>query len=113
MKYKRGDLVWIDTPNQGENHLQKNIRPAVILSNNIGNMHSDIAVVSYITGKIKRMDMPTHVIINSMDHPSVVLLEQLDTISEEHILNYAGSGSVWIHEMMAIENALRISLGLS
>lgn len=113
MKYKRGDIIWIKNENTGWNCLQQGIRPAVVISNDMGNVYGSVMIVAYLTERIKRLDIPTHVVISSSPKTSVVLLEQISTVAEEQVKGYAGRGCVTPSEMKEIDKALRVSLGLT
>lgn len=89
-------------------------RPVLILSNNNGNHYSSTLIVAPISTKKKRRWLPTHVRvpkhIRIVEHPSVILLEQIRTIDKERVSEYVGSIS-W-REMAEVEMAILISLGL-
>jgi len=59
--YKIGDIVWARF--KGENHIQKGVRPAVIIQNDVGNRYSPTIQVVPMTSKMTKVDLPTHVII--------------------------------------------------
>ena len=60
MVFKTGDIILVDFSN-GIGHQQKGIRPALIVSNNIGNTFSPVLEVLPITTKRTNSKMPTHV----------------------------------------------------
>lgn len=109
MRYRRGDIVWVKNHNT-ERHLQAKDRPAVVISNDVGNKYGDILIIAYMTANIKRMDMPTHVVIYSAPRVSMVMTEQLDTISENQVTKIVSR--VTMNEMEAIDRGLMASLGL-
>ena len=88
---------------------QDSERPAVIVSNNIGNEHSSIVEVVYLTTKEKN-PLPTHVKIMCRV-PSTALCEQISNISKERLGEYVRSCTD--EEMAAIDRALMVSLGIS
>ena len=54
---KQGDIVYLDfNPTKG--HEQKGVRPGVVISHNIYNKHTKMAIVFPITSNIK--EYPTH-----------------------------------------------------
>ena len=84
-------------------------RPAVIVSNNIGNENSNIVQIVYLTSQ-EKTPMPTHCEV--LCHvPSVAICEQVCTVSKNRIGN-------WIRkctdqEMKAIDECLKVSLALN
>lgn len=107
-EYNRGDIYYIEkTYTTGAE--QQAGRPAVIVSNDTGNRHSDCVTVVYLTTRPKN-DLPTHVEIKSAQHLSIALCEAVSTVSKERISNYYGA--VTEKEMEKIEEALQIALGL-
>ena len=58
--YRTGDIVLVDFSN-GIGHQQKGIRPALIVSNNVGNLFSPVIEVLPITTKRTKSKLPTHV----------------------------------------------------
>lgn len=107
MKIKRGQIYYIrDEETTGSE--QHGARPAVIVGNNIGNETSPVVMVVYLTAARKRW-MPTHVQIRCKK-PSIALCEQVFTIDKSRIGKYIKS--VTEKELMEIDEALAISLGL-
>lgn len=83
-------------------------RPAVVVSNDVGNEHSGIVEVVYLTSQPKK-DLPTHTkILCSV--PSIALCEQIHTVSKERLGGYIRTCTK--KEIDAIDAALKISLGL-
>lgn len=85
MVFKRGDIVRMNTPRMGGN-LQDGIRPAIVISNNIGNEYSNIITVVPMTAILKKLGQPTHVFIKGngvgLRYDSVAMCEQITTISK-------------------------------
>ena len=105
---KRGDIYYIDKePVYGSE--QQGGRPAIVVSNNVGNKASDIIQVIYITTQPKN-DLPTHVTIYSARQISTALCEQIWPVSQSRVGDYVGS--ITADEMVKIDRALAISLGL-
>ena len=84
-------------------------RPAVVVSNDLNNVHSTTVEVVYLTTQPKR-DLPTHATIHSMSRDSIAICEQITTVAVERIGNYRGC--VTDAEMEDIEAAMQVSLGL-
>lgn len=106
---KRGEIYFIKSTNQEEDSEQRADRPAVIVSNDVGNEHSDIVEVVYLTTKPKA-DIPTHVITRGATYPSTILCEQIFTVSKRRIGEKLGE--ITDSEREAVDRALAISLGL-
>lgn len=93
MKYKLGDVVWVDFPGRpGESHIQVGRRPAVIVQNNIGNRYSPITQVVPLTSRLGKTSLPTHVFLPAADcglrSDSIALCENVMPVSQDDILSY-------------------------
>lgn len=106
---RRGDVYYINN-NRGQrgNEIRKD-RPAVVVSANFLNKHSDDVVVVFLTSQPKK-DMSTHVTIRTTGRVSEALCEQPTTVSVERLNNRIGS--VTDREMQQIDIALQIALKL-
>lgn len=108
---RRGEIYYADlNPVVGSE--QGGERPVLILQNDIGNRYSSTVIVAAVTSRLHKRNLETHVRLNAhlLPKDSIVLLEQIRTIDKARILGYAGS--VTESEMVRIENALLISLGM-
>ena len=78
--YYYGDVYYVDfgAPVGSE---QGGVRPAVVVSNNIGNQFSPILIVVPLTTSEKGY-LPTHVSMNIGLVPNTALCEQIRTISK-------------------------------
>lgn len=123
---KRMDIVWIDFGNQRlKGSIQSGLRPAVVVSNNVGNRHSGILEVATIldnadeylrviplTSREKR-SMPTHLWIEGfgLKGRSLILGEQITTVSKMQVKNIVGR--ITDDEIIdKINKIIQISLGL-
>ena len=123
---KRLDIIWVDFGNQRlKGSIQSGLRPAVVVSNNVGNRHSGILEVATIldnmdeylrvitlTSKEKR-SMPTHLWIEGfgLKGRSLILGEQITTISKMQVKNVVGR--ITDDEIIdKINKIIQISLGL-
>ena len=123
---KRLDIIWVDFGNQKlRGSIQSGLRPAVVISNNVGNRHSGILEVATIldnmdeyisviplTSKEKR-SMPTHLWIEGfgLKGRSLILGEQITTISKMQVKNIVGR--ITDDEIAdKINKIIQISLGL-
>jgi mRNA interferase MazF len=105
----RGDIHYIDETNKEVGSEQRAGRPAIIVSNDKGNLTSPTVEIVYLTTAPKH-DLSTHVKINGLLRPSTALCEQITSVSVERIGKYAGTCSDV--EMELINIALMESLAL-
>ena len=105
----KGEIYYI-YPREIVGSEQMGGRPGIIVSNDVGNEHSSIVEVVYLTTKDKK-PLPTHVEINSANRRSTALCEQIETVSKERIGDYINS--VTQSELNEIERALLISLDIN
>lgn len=110
---KRGDIVILNfDPSIGSE--QGNVRPAIVLQNNISNKYSRTTIVAPLTSKIFKKDYPTNVFISKeiskLKKGSNVLLNQIKTIDKSRINKKVSSLDSSI--MMKIDLAIKVSLGL-
>ena len=110
MEILRGDIYFVENRNFGIgfNSGISGSRPAVIVSNDVGNKHSDFVEVVFLTSKRKK-PLPTHVDV-ICQVPSSALCEQVQTINKNKLGTYVRSCTE--KEMKRIDFALKISLGL-
>lgn len=106
---RRGDIYYVRENKDAVGSEQKGFRPAIVISNNVGNKHSKIKQVVYITTKSNNA-IPTHVVINSAKYTSIAICEQIFSVSDERIERYIGHCTE--EEMGKIDKALMISIGL-
>ncbi len=102
---KRGDIFYISNIASVDCE-QSGDRPSVIVSNDIGNAYAPIVEVVFLT--TKKSTLPTHVHIKSSKRPSIVLCEQITTVSKNRLGKRIGRVSY--SEMKKIDKALAISL---
>lgn len=108
---KRGDVFFIKNDQLKLNfpHEQAGPRPAVVIQNDIGNFHSPTIIVAYITSQWKK-EIPTHVITWKTPKSSVIMCEQIATVSKERL------GRFCCHlsdaDMTRVDRAIKVSLGL-
>ena len=91
--FKIGDVVWVNLPDEGK-HVQRGIRPAVIVQNNRGNKFSPTIQVVPLTSKLDKSDLPTHVRIPlsvaGLKKDSIAQCEGARPVSRENIMGYIG-----------------------
>ena len=110
-KVRRGCIHWVDfDPAIGSEQGKK--RPALVIQNNLGNLTADTTIVIPITSQVPLRSYPMHVALSVQGKPSVILCEQIRTVSLERVdpkLIMELSPDL----MAQVENAIRHSLGLS
>ena len=108
-KIMRGEIYYIrNFPTCG--HEQRSGRPAVIVSSNENNAHSEVVEVCYLTLKEKPA-LPTHIRIDQGPCiNSTVLCEQITSIAIERIGDYMCRIPEHLEE--ALDKALKASLSL-
>lgn len=113
MNYKRGEIWMCDLSDKSNGSEQHGKRWCVIVSNNIGNKYASVVTVAFITSRDKDRNkskmQPTHTKI-MLHKPSLVLTEQLQTVSKDRLYNYLRKTTD--EEMKEIDKCLNISLGL-
>lgn len=122
MLVKRGEIYYADL-GIGIGSEQNNVRPVLIIQNNVGNKYSPTTIIAVISSQQGKAKIPTHVEIfptkeNGLKFKSVVLLEQVRTIDEKRLCKKNNGridflGKVDEQTMELVDKALMISLGLS
>lgn len=109
MEIYRGDIFYIEDKFKTEGSEQRPGRPALVVSNNAGNYHSDNVSVVWLTTADKK-PMPTHVEV-MCKVPSTALCETVITISKERLGGFIKAATD--EEMEAVDKALAVALGLN
>ena len=114
LELKRGDIIFVDNPHQEPHgHVVCGNRPAVVIQNNAGNEHSENVIVAFLTSQIKRLELPTHVVIQhyaGLRKASVVQTEQIATIAKEDVLSVIDH--LRAEDMVRVDQSLVASLAL-
>lgn len=108
----RGEIYFVNGSKDYEKlgSVQGGGRPAIIVSNDIGNAAGPIVEVVYLTTQDKK-PLPTHVNIRSAKLPSIALCENIVTVYKDKIGKYIGQCTQ--HEMKEIDEALAVSVGIN
>ncbi len=117
---KRGDIWFADLGFHPGTSVQDGCRPVLIISNDIGNRFSDTINVLPMTRHLKRQDLPCHTQIDPESigdrrqplETSMVLVEQVTTISKSVLKHYAGHVSDKAMEEL-IDQTLKRQFGLA
>jgi len=112
MDLRRGDVVIVRF-DPAEGHKMKKTRPAVVVQNDIGNENSSTTIVAPATGTYR--GYPFEVLVNAAESPfekdSSIRLDQIRVVSTENRI-HSVTGSLDTETMEAIDEALKLSLGL-
>ena len=106
--YYRGQIYYV-YPSEAVGSEQEGGRPAIIVSNDVGNEFSKVVEVVYLTTREKK-PLPTHVRISSTNRQSIALCEQIETIDKQRIGKYINEISEG--ELKNLEKAMLVSLGI-
>lgn len=109
---RRGDVVIVRL-DPAEGHEMKKTRPAVVIQNDVGNKNSSTTIVAPATGTHR--GYPFEVQVEATDSPfeqdSSVRLDQIRVVSIDKRI-HSVVGSLDAPTMTAIDDALKLSLGL-
>ena len=107
----RREVWYAELPLRDGSFIQGGNRPVVIISNNACNTMNSIVTVVPLTRKLKKLSLPTHVVIDSPDGgKSMALVEQMMTIDKSLLADRLGECSR--EDMANIEESIRNQLGL-
>ena len=116
----RGAVWFADLGAYNGTSVQYGCRPVVVVSNDVGNSHADVLVVLPMTTHLKKLNQPTHVAMTAEDltdtnparrfQTSMVLAEQITTISKSALCSYIGR--MTDAAMERIDTAVRVQLGV-
>ncbi len=110
---KRGDIYWVQLDPTIGSEISKT-RPALIISNNIGNEYSDRVIVAPITSKGLFKIYPFEVAIPKgaagLEEDSKIFLDQIRTVDKTRLAKRVGRLSPEM--MLKVDLAIHLSLGL-
>jgi mRNA interferase MazF len=107
----RGD-VWMVDFNPGRGSEQQGMRPALVIQNDVGNVHAGTTIVAAITSTLKKY--PVTVVLDrhegGLTQQSMVNLAQILTLDRARLMRKLGAISR--ARLAEVNTALLISLGL-
>ena len=110
-KPKIGDIYLMNFKGQGNE--QKGWRPGLVFQNNLANKYSPNIIALPLTSSIKRVDLPTHVVIpakgTGLERDSMVLCENPERISKDRLGAYLTSIPSTYMSQVAVANLLATS----
>ena len=87
---KMGEVRMVDF--KGENHIQRGLRPAIIVQNNIGNQFSTNVQVIPLTTSTTKASMPTHVMLPAIEcglaYDSIAQCEMQTIVDKSELREY-------------------------
>ena len=86
---KRMDIYFARLPLHIGSYIIGGERPVIVVSNDIANETAGMVTVIPMTSQAKRMEMPTHILVDE-ERPSVAMVEQVMTIDKERLVNKIG-----------------------
>lgn len=108
MEVYRGDIFYIQNTGYNVGSEQTSGRPAIVVSNDIGNKNAPVVSVVYLTTQEKK-PLPTHVEV-LCKQKSTALCEQIYTVSKERLGDYVRTATE--EEMRQVDIALACSLDI-
>lgn len=108
-EYYRGDIFYITPFYTVTGSEQRAGRPGVIVSNDANNKYSPNVEIVFLTSQEKK-PLPTHVPVMCRV-PSTALCENIQTVPKDRLSTFIKSCTT--KELKNIDNALRVSLGIS
>jgi mRNA interferase MazF len=116
---QRGDIWFADLEPHAGTSVQGGCRPVLIVSNDVGNTYAETLNVLPMTRQLKKPNLPCHTELDpdaitdkhQMMDNSMILAEQITTISKDQLRNYVGR----IEEknlINSVDHAVSVQLGL-
>ncbi len=113
MLVKRGDIFYVNL-NPAKGSEQAGRRPILVIQNNVGNEHAPTVIIAPLTTRNLSKEYPTNAHLKKgaagLKADSVVLLSQIRTIDKTRLEKKIGS--LPSDEMLQVDEAIKISLGL-
>lgn len=108
---QRGD-VWLVNFHPGRGSEQKGIRPALVIQNDVGNLHAATTILAAITTTLKKY--PVTVLLGrregGLKEPSMINLAQILTVDKLRLIKKLGN--IGKAKLSEVDEAIEVSLGL-
>lgn len=106
---QRGEIYWVNLdPAQGSETKKK--RPGLIVSNNVGNQHSDVVMIAPITSKVVKI-FQFEVATTVDGKKAKIMLNQCRAVDKSRLSGKLGELDAAV--MKEVENAIKIVFALS
>jgi len=110
---RRGELYWVNLDPALGSEIAKT-RPALIISNDIGNQYAERVIVAPISsgnvGKVYPFEVHLNAGEGGLPKESKVLLDQIRTLDKSRLGNHIGTLST--ERMEEVNRAIRLSLAV-
>ena len=110
---RRGEVYWVNLDPTLGTEIAKT-RPGLVISNDIGNQHSDRVIIAPLTSGGTGRVYPFEVLVNpgeaGLSRASKVVLDQIRTVDKLRL--GARMGSLLADRMLHVDRAIRISLAV-
>lgn len=117
----RGEVWFAQLGYHPGTSVQAGCRPVFVVSNDTGNQHATTIVVLPMTTSLKKSELPTHVELcqsnltkADLNRPladTMILAEQITTISKAALRNYIGKVED-LRKLNEIDNAVKVQLAI-
>ena len=111
-RFRKGEIYLFDLADSYIN-VQSGLRPCLIIQNELGNIYSPTVIVVPITTKIKKTDLPVHVMTKNYfmgkKIMEIILCEQILTVPKSRIKCLRTLDKATLRE---VEKAIEVSLGI-
>lgn len=118
---RRGEIWFAQLGDHAGTSVQGGCRPVFVISNDTGNRYADTYNVLPMTSRMKKFYLPSHAVVEERNmtgrdagrefETSMILAEQITTISREAFCSYLGAVTEE-GKLAEIETAVKSQLGL-
>jgi len=108
-----GELYYANLPVIVNSRVQQGLRPVLVISNNMCNLHSPVVSIVPLTTSITKAKIPTHVAIEGygLHMASTILTEQIISLDKhrlQEIIGDIGESDIKLKVMRALRTQLNM-----